>query len=294
MQYGRRYTIIAVVLILIWGCHTAQVQQVSPVKLDLVPVIAKVREFYEQGELRKAMEIIDGVLQIRPENWRFHELRGEVLLDMGEYQEAIDSLRKAEQLNSWVFTAYLREGAAHSLLGEEKKAINCLKKGVETFRDYPYEKELSQEILRLTKDATTRVMQHLPPVKIAVLHFDGDQKAIARNYNRFIPSLLNKKLVKRKHFQVRDQRSQSKYLEKYSIGMQAKVEESLEIGKILKVDWIVVGKVYQVADSFQIDLKMLNVYSGKIAYKDSIDFFSPEDIETRCREIIEKIIIYTI
>jgi len=294
MWHGIKFTVIGVGLILIGGCSAVRVQEVPPAELDLVPIIAKVRELYNSGESGKAMEIINGVLQIRPENWRFHELRGEVLLDMGEYQKAIASLEKAEQLNSWAFTAYLKEGVAYSLLGEEKEAEICLKKGIKTFRDYPYEKGLSQEVLRLTKDATKRIMEHQPPIKIAVLNFDGDYEAIARNYNRFISNLLIKKLAKQKYFQVRGQRSQSKFLEKYSLAMQANPGESLKVGKILKVDWIVVGKVSQDLDSFQINVKMLNVSSGAIAYEDSIDFSSNEDIETRCREIADRIIIYTI
>ena len=76
--------------------------------------------------------------------------------------------------------------------------------------------------------------------------------------------------------------------------MLPKPGESLRIGKLLKVDWIVMGTVYKSDDSFQIDLKMLKVATGIIVYKDIISFASHTEIEARCKEIVDKIVIHTI
>ncbi len=76
--------------------------------------------------------------------------------------------------------------------------------------------------------------------------------------------------------------------------MQAKPEQSQRIGRLLQVDWVIMGAVYQTAGSYQIDLKVLQVSTGAITYEDTVGFSSQQDIEARCDEIAEKIVIHTI
>ena len=293
MRCGMRYVII-IGLICVWGCNRKEVKRTSSPRRNFRPVIAKAREFYKSGESEQAMEIANGILQIDPENPLIYELKGEILFDIGDYREAIANFKKAENLDPRLFSAYFKEGFAHNSLHEEKEMIDCLRKGIEIFRALPPEKELSEDILSLIEEAARTMFRLLPPVKVAVLHFGGDIEATAQNYNRLISGLLIQNLAKQQRILVKDPRTQSKFLEKYSLGMLAKPDESLRIGKLLNVDWIVMGTVYKSDDSFQIDLKMLKVATGTIVYKDIISFSSHKEIETRCEEIVDKIVIHTI
>lgn len=276
----------------VWGCQAAVV--ISPPKRDFTPVIAKAQALYQSGEYEKAKEIANGILQIDPQNSLVHELKGEILVDMGEYRKAIASFQKAVNLDSQAFSAYIKQGFAHEFLKEEKKAIYCLRKGIKIYRNLPQEKTASEENDRLTKRAVRRFLKFMPPIKVAVLHFEGDYEATANNYNRYIPNLLIKKLAAQKHFKVQDPRGQSKFLEKFSLGMQVKPEQSQRIGRLLRVDWVIMGEVYQTADSYQIHLKVLQVSTGAITYEDTISFSSQQEAEARCDEIAYNIVIYTI
>lgn len=299
MQYRMRHVITVIGLIMVWGCKTtAKVQEVipSPPKRDFSTVIAKARELYKSGESQKAMEIADGLLLLDPQSALLHELRGEILLDTGKFPEAITSLKKAQEIAPGLFTAYLKEGFTHELLYEEKETLECLKKGIRIFQALSSEKEISKEDLALVKEATNRILELLPPVKVAVLYFEGDYEAISYNYERFIPGILISKLALKKRIRVRDPRHQSKFLEKYSLGMSgiSKIQEAQRIGKLLKVDWVIMGSVYQDTDSFQINFKMLDVSSGTITYKDTVHFSSHKDAAAQCEEIVNKIVEHTI
>jgi predicted Zn-dependent protease len=54
---------------------------------------------YRHGDLRNAVALIDGLIQVQPNNPYFHELRGQALLEGGKPTEAIAPLRKAVQLS---------------------------------------------------------------------------------------------------------------------------------------------------------------------------------------------------
>lgn len=55
---------------------------------------------YRHGDLRNAVGLIDGLIQLQPNNPYFHELRGQALLEGGKPAEAIAPLRKAVQLSN--------------------------------------------------------------------------------------------------------------------------------------------------------------------------------------------------
>lgn len=54
---------------------------------------------YRHGDLRTALSMIDGLIQVQPANPYFYELRGQALLEAGKPAEAIAPLRKAVQLS---------------------------------------------------------------------------------------------------------------------------------------------------------------------------------------------------
>lgn len=54
---------------------------------------------YRHGDLRTAVEQIDALIKVQPNNPYFHELRGQALLEGGKPNEAIAPLRRAVQLS---------------------------------------------------------------------------------------------------------------------------------------------------------------------------------------------------
>ena len=55
---------------------------------------------YRHGDLRTALEQVDGLIQLQPNNPYFYELRGQALLEGGRPAEAVAPLRRAAQLSN--------------------------------------------------------------------------------------------------------------------------------------------------------------------------------------------------
>jgi predicted Zn-dependent protease len=53
---------------------------------------------YRRADIRKALEEIDALIHVQPNNPYFHELKGQALLESGRAGEAVAPLRRAAQL----------------------------------------------------------------------------------------------------------------------------------------------------------------------------------------------------
>ncbi|SHJ30435.1 Putative Zn-dependent protease, contains TPR repeats [Bradyrhizobium lablabi] len=72
-----------------------------PMSNDSLPArYAHAISTYLHGDLRTALGMIDGLIQLQPNNPYFYELRGQALLEGGKPAEAIAPLRKAVQLSN--------------------------------------------------------------------------------------------------------------------------------------------------------------------------------------------------
>jgi predicted Zn-dependent protease len=72
-----------------------------PLSSDSLPArYAHAISTYLHGDLRTALGMIDGLIQVQPNNPYFYELRGQALLEGGKPAEAIAPLRKAVQLSN--------------------------------------------------------------------------------------------------------------------------------------------------------------------------------------------------
>lgn len=282
---------VTIVVITFCGCQTAK--KVPP-KPDFSPTLITAREFFKSGDIKKALKLINDVLQQDALNAAAYELHGEIMKDIGEYKKAIASFQEAVRLDPLAFTARLKQGFTYDLLGEKKETISSLRDGIRILHSIPHRGEKSEEDIRLSNGSIKRLLVLLPPTRITVLQFKGDPKTPVNDSNRDITDLLIKKLIKHKHFQVKDPKGQSKFLEKFYFGLADKSAESKMIGRVLGTDWLVTGSVYKSQGSYRMDLKILQVSIGRMTFQDTINLSSVEDIENICEEIFKTIIEYTI
>ncbi len=290
-QHRIRYFVFAIVISVITfgGCQAAK--RVSP-KPD--PMLIVARDFHLAGDSPKAIKLVGDFLKQDAQNAFAHELHGDIMRDLGEYQEAITSFQKAGRLDPLAFTAHLKQGFTHDLLGEKNKTITSLREGIKVLHSLSYQEETSEENLRLSNSSVKRLLVLLPPTRITVLQFKGDSETTAKNFNRDITNRLIKRLTKHKRFQVKDLKGLSKFLDKFYFNLSDKSAESKMIGRDLGTDWLVTGSMYQSNNSYKLDLKILQVSIGRMTFQDTINLSSVEDIENICEEILKKIIEYTI
>jgi len=82
--------------------------------------------FKELGELQKAVDCYQKVIQIQPDRVEdVHVGLGLVFKELGEHQKAISCYEKAIQINPNYAEAHNNLGVVFNELGEHKKAISC-------------------------------------------------------------------------------------------------------------------------------------------------------------------------
>jgi predicted Zn-dependent protease len=70
-----------------------------PADSDAIPDrYARAIAYYRAPELSKALELIDGLIEQRPDDPYFHELKGQMLFENGRIQEALPAYQKAVEL----------------------------------------------------------------------------------------------------------------------------------------------------------------------------------------------------
>jgi Flp pilus assembly protein TadD len=74
------------------------------------------------GEPKKAVEDIDAALACEPENSRFHYRKGAILVHGESFDEALESLSRAIDLDPAFSPPYLLRGKIYERFGEEELA----------------------------------------------------------------------------------------------------------------------------------------------------------------------------
>ncbi len=90
----------------------------------------KSEEFLEKGDLNKSLEYINKALTINDSDYRYFNLKGVILKNMGKFQEAIIFYKKALTLNPKSVLVYTNLGVLAALLNKENEAEFCFKKAL--------------------------------------------------------------------------------------------------------------------------------------------------------------------
>jgi len=94
------------------------------------------QKFVELGRFEEAIESYDKVLQIKPDHSVAWNERGIVLSNLGRYQEAIESYDKTLQIRSDHYVAWNNRGIAFYYLGRYQKAIESFDKTLQIKPNY--------------------------------------------------------------------------------------------------------------------------------------------------------------
>ncbi|HZW10850.1 MAG TPA: tetratricopeptide repeat protein [Phycisphaerales bacterium] len=116
------------------GSYTRQGISLAQQKADAMKAATEydmARQAYFAGDLRKAVERIDRSLAINPEVASSHVLRGRILLETGEMDEALDSLHRAEALAPDNEDAQYFLGLTYERLVEREQALEHYQKAAD-------------------------------------------------------------------------------------------------------------------------------------------------------------------
>ena len=107
---------------------------------SLVSLYAQSIALFKQSKVKEALEKVDKLLNAESDNPYFHELKGQILFEAGQLDEAVKSNRKAVELLPKA--PLIRLSLAHVLLETNQKenideAVSHLEKTVAADRDFP-------------------------------------------------------------------------------------------------------------------------------------------------------------
>jgi tetratricopeptide (TPR) repeat protein len=95
------------------------------------PAVRQIAEIYRRsGELRQARAIFAWLCREQPGNWLVLYRLGSILVQLGEVEEAIQTLRKAVLLSPAQADPYVSLGLAYLKAGEVEEAIAACRKGL--------------------------------------------------------------------------------------------------------------------------------------------------------------------
>jgi predicted Zn-dependent protease len=126
-QFIARHAMMRAKLIGFTG-HSSTVARAYPVSDQSLPAkYARAISNYRNGNSPQAVRQTDELIGIQPANAYFHELKGQILLESGQAQQAVVSLRKSLSLkpNSNLIRSLL--GHALVATGEEGKLAEAIK-----------------------------------------------------------------------------------------------------------------------------------------------------------------------
>jgi len=128
------------------------------------------------------------------------------------------------------------------------------------------------------------------PVRLAVFDFKNNNPAAqSRGYGEAISDMFITAFAKRPNFEVIERKQVRKVIEEIYFDQSGVVESETakKIGKILGIDVALAGGVAALASSIEIDLRLLDVETGKVILADSLKADSEQELRTLVnREVI--------
>jgi tetratricopeptide (TPR) repeat protein len=91
--------------------------------IDVDELITEGIEDLQAGDFESAIERMDAVLELEPENTTALLVRGVAYAQLEEYEAALDDFTTAIELAPWVYDYYVYRGDVYGLMGEETDAL---------------------------------------------------------------------------------------------------------------------------------------------------------------------------
>ncbi|MGP1310757.1 MAG: tetratricopeptide repeat protein [Phycisphaerales bacterium] len=108
------------------GAYTSAALKDSEQRLGAIKAGAEfetARQQFLSGDLDKSLKTIDTAISLAPAVAKSHVLRGRVLLELGEYEDAIDGLTEAIELDPSSVTAHFHMGVAFERINRWDDAL---------------------------------------------------------------------------------------------------------------------------------------------------------------------------
>ncbi len=93
-------------------------------------ILHQASEMKHRGDLTRALEIYDQVLEIDPQNVRACHSKGNVMDMLGRYKEAVDCYDLALERDPLHAEAWYNKGVTLTKMGCEEDGVACIQRGI--------------------------------------------------------------------------------------------------------------------------------------------------------------------
>jgi tetratricopeptide (TPR) repeat protein len=95
----------------------------EPEEIDVEELLSEGIDNLQSGDFESAVENMDLVLEVEPDNATAYLIRGVANAQLQEYDAAIDDFTSAIEISPWVYDYYVYRGDAYRLAGQETDAL---------------------------------------------------------------------------------------------------------------------------------------------------------------------------
>lgn len=130
------------------------------------------------------------------------------------------------------------------------------------------------------------------PVRIAIFDFKNNNPAAqSRGYGEAISEMYITALAKRPNFEVIERKQLRKVLDEIYLDQSGVVEAETakKLGKVLGIDVALAGGVAALAGSIQMDVRLLDVETGKVIIADSLEANSEQQLRSLVNQEVAKL-----
>ncbi len=96
------------------------------------PQVALAMARYNAVDFREALDALDRALELTPDHFEAHDLRGRIVAEVGSLQEAIDHLERALEFNPFLYNARWDLARAYALRDDWEQAVEWMERSVDS------------------------------------------------------------------------------------------------------------------------------------------------------------------
>jgi len=218
---------------------------------------------WDEQRIEIAKTHVARALKSNPQNARAHLIAGQILLQEGKNVAAFDHLRKASEKIS----DEQQKGEAGKLLARLRENHPALFGGLKSSATLT-------PALKPPSSPTTNAMSITPPKtptsglrpNLAVFTFDEtNPQQPAPGWGATLAEMLTTALINSGSYRIIERQQLEKVLEEQALGQSGALdsETAVVVGKIMRLDAVVVGSISALTNALEADARILNVETGE-------------------------------
>lgn len=229
------------------------------------------------------------LLSINPDYAGAHLGLGKAYYEKGQYSGAIEEYRKALASDPDDIVALNWIGLAYMKTGEFEKAVEVFAKAARLNPNYISPKDnLRKAYAALDEKDKSRIREteRLDMPRIAVVPFASSDTELSLKTT----DMLITGFTQTDRFRIIERSRLDEVLKEQKLTISGVVDETaaVKIGKLLGVDFTVIGSIARLGSSYELDTRLIKIETAEVILADSISCKDESDLRANINSLIER------